>query len=76
MAESLEPSNDRERTIVVSNFPEDVGEDKLMIHFKKEKNGGGDVNEVVMDGRVAFVIFDLPEGQSALYYLINCFKCL
>ena len=65
MAESLEPSYDPERTIVVWNFPEDVGEDELTAHFQKEKSGGGDV-EVVVDGSVAFVIFDSPEGQSAL----------
>ena len=75
MAESLEPSYDLERTIVVSNFPEDVGEDELTIHFQKEKNGGGDVDEVVVDGSVAFVIFDSPEGQNALQYL-NSVKCL
>ena len=75
MAEFLEPSYGPERTIVVWNFPEDVGEDELTIHFQKKKNGGGDVDEVVVDGTVAFVIFDFPEGQSALYYL-NCFKCL
>ena len=69
MAESLEPSYDLERTIVVWNFPKDVGEDELTIHFQKEKNGGGDVDEAVVDGSVAFVIFDLPEGQRFLQYL-------
>ena len=50
------------RTVVVSNFPANVGEDELTIHFQKEKNGGGDVDEVVVDGCVAFVVFDFPEG--------------
>ena len=53
---------DSKRTVVVSNFPAGVGEDELTIHFQKEKNGGGDVDKVVMDGSVAFVIFDFPEG--------------
>ena len=57
-----ERTYDPERTIVVSNFPADVGEDELTIHFQKEKNGGGDVDDVMVDGSVAFVIFDLPEG--------------
>ena len=71
MAESLEPSYDPEQTIVVWNFPEDVGEDELTIHFEKKKNGGGDVAKVVVDGSVAFVIFDLPEGQRFLYSILN-----
>ena len=70
MAESSKHSYDSELTIVVSNFPEDVGEDELTIHFQKEKNGGGDVDEVVVDGNIAFVIFDLPEGWRVLQYLI------
>ena len=70
MAESSKHSYDSELTIVVSNFPEDVGEDELTIHFQKEKNGGGDVDEVVVDGNIAFIIFDLPEGWSVLQYLI------
>ena len=69
MAESLltlEPGYDLDRAIAVSNFPEEVGEDELTIHSQKEKNGGGDVDEVVGDGSVAFGIFDSPEGLSAL----------
>ena len=73
MAESLERSYDPELTIVVSNFP--VGEDELTIHFQKERNGGGDVDEVVVDGNVAFVIFDLPEGlERFIIKYLNCFK--
>ena len=58
-----------ERTIVVSNVPADVGEDELTIHFQKEKNGGGDVDHVMVDGSVAFVIFDLPEGLEPFFSL-------
>ena len=50
------------RTVVVPNFPANIGKDELTIHFQKEKNGGGDVDEVVVDGSVAFVVFDFPEG--------------
>ena len=75
MAESSEHSYDSKRTIVVSNFPADVGEDELTIHFQKERNGGGDVDEVVVDGNIAFVIFDLPEGlERFIIKYLNCFK--
>ena len=62
MAESLEQGYEPEKTVVVLNFPADIGEEELTIHFQKEKNGGGDVDEVVVDGSVAFVVFDSPEG--------------
>ena len=62
MAEFSEQDYDPKQTVVVSNFPADIEEDELTIHFQKEKNGGGDVDEVVVDGRVAFVVFDSPEG--------------
>ena len=62
---------DSKRTVVVSNFPVDVGEDELTIHFQKEKNGGGDVDKVVMDGSVAFVIFDFPEGLESFTCMLN-----
>ena len=62
MAGVSEPSFDAERTVVVQNFPSNVGEDELTIHFQKEKHGGGDVDEVEIDGSVAFVTFDMPGG--------------
>ena len=75
MAESSERSYDSKRTIVVSNFPADVGENELTIHFQKERNGGGDVDEVVVDGNIAFIIFDLPEGlECFIIKYLNCFK--
>ena len=66
MAQSSKHSYDPGQTIVVSNFPAHVEdlEEELTIHFQKEKNGGGGVDEVVVDGSVAFVIFDSPEGLA------------
>ena len=58
----MDCSLDTKRTVVVSNFPADVGEEELTVHFQKEKNGGGDVDEIVVDGNIAFVIVDYPEG--------------
>ena len=51
-----------ERTVVAWNFPADVGEDELRIHFQEKKNGGGDIDYIVADESLAFVIFDSPEG--------------
>ena len=65
-----EHSHDPRRSVVVSNFPPDVGEDELTIHFQKPKNGGGDVDKVVVDGNVAFVIFDSPEGWQCFVFLL------
>ena len=62
MAECSEHRYDPRRTVVVSNYPPSVGEEELTIYFQKEKNGGGDVDGVVVDGNIAFVIFDHPEG--------------
>jgi hypothetical protein len=60
-------SFDAERTVVVQNLPSNVGEDKLTIYFQSGKSGGGDVDKVVIDGSVAFVTFDEPEGL--LYFM-------
>ena len=64
------------RTVVVSNFPADVGEDELTIHFQNKKSGGGDVDEVVIDGNIAFVIFNSPEGLDCfIIEYLNCLYC-
>ena len=79
MAESSEHSHSyiSKRTVVVSNFPADVGVEELTIHFQKEKNGGGDVEDVLVEGNVAFVIFDLPEGlECFVMKYLDRFKCL
>ena len=68
MAESSKQSFDPKRMVVVSNLSADVGVEELTIHFQKKKNGGGDVDGVVVDGNVAFVIFDLPEGWKCYSY--------
>ena len=65
MAGLSEQSIDPKRTVVVLNVPSNVGEDELTIHLQKERNGGGDVDDVVLDGTVAFVTFDMPEGLNS-----------
>ena len=79
MAESSEHGHSyiSQRTVVISNFPADVGVEELTIHFQKEKNGGGDVEDVLVEGNVAFVIFDLPEGlECFIVKYLDRFKCL
>ncbi|XP_028405587.1 uncharacterized protein LOC114528176 isoform X2 [Dendronephthya gigantea] len=60
MAGISQQSLDPNRTIVVLNFPSNVREDDLTIHFQRARYGGGDVDDVLVDGNVAFVTFDLP----------------
>ena len=74
MAGLRERSCDAKRTVVVSNYPPDVGEEELTIHFQQEKYGGGDVDEVMVEGNVAFVTFDLQEGLKCfiLFKLLYC----
>ena len=72
MAESSRNNFDAKRTVVVSNFPADTSEEELTIHFQKEKNGGGDVEEVVVDGNIAFVILICLKVWSVLHYLNFC----
>jgi hypothetical protein len=69
MAGLSEQSIDPKRTVVVLNFPSNVGEDELTFHFQKEIIGGGDVDHVALDGRVAFVTFDLAEGLNSFISL-------
>ncbi len=73
MAGVSEQSFDAERTVVVLNFPSNVGEDELTIHFQKVKHGGGDVDEVTFseDGSLAFVTFDMPEGLEYFILFIS-----
>jgi hypothetical protein len=69
MAGLSEQSIDPKRTVVVLNVPSNVGEDELTIHFQKERNGGGDVDDVVLDGSVAFVTFDMSKGLEYISFI-------
>ncbi|XP_043931297.1 RNA-binding protein 43-like [Protopterus annectens] len=59
-------SDAKERTITVSGFPDrilpdDEMSDKLIIHFQKSKNGGGDVETIYYPAKipgVAYIVFD------------------
>jgi hypothetical protein len=76
MAGLSEKSIDPKRTVVVLNFPSNVGEDELTIHFQKERNGGGDVDDVALHGSVAFVSFDMLEGLNSFIYIPSNNVCI
>ena len=71
MAGISQANFDPERTVVVLNVPSNLGDDDLTIHFQKPKHGGGDVDEVVVEGNVAFVTFDSAEGLRPLMYFLS-----
>ena len=71
MAECPKHSYDPSQTVMVSNYPPDVGEEELTIYFQNEKNGGGNVEEVVLDRNIAFLFFVCLKVSSVLSYL-NC----
>ena len=53
------------RSIVVSNIPPEVRGEQLLIHFQKNKHGGGDIDRLCMikaDGN-AVIIFDEADGK-------------
>ena len=62
-ATSNNDSVEKQRTIVVSNVPESVSESAIQIHFQKKKNGGGDIEKVVvLPDNKALVVFENDEG--------------
>ncbi|XP_048576483.1 uncharacterized protein LOC5513363 isoform X2 [Nematostella vectensis] len=56
------------RTVKVTDFPEGLSKNDLWIHFQKRRNGGGDVEDVILeqDGSVALVIFENEEVASSV----------
>lgn len=55
-----------ERTILVSGIPEGVTKNTVHIHFQREKNNGGEVEDTLLlpEGRNAWVIFEDPKGKN------------
>ena len=75
MAGVSEQSIDPKQMVVVLNSPSNV-EDELTTYFLKERNGGGNVDDVVVDGSVSFVTFDMPEGLSSFIYVPSNNVCI
>ena len=59
---------DETRTILVSDLPEGVSESDVHIHFQKKRNGGGEVEKVIIsqEKNKALVVFEDPKGQQQL----------
>ena len=57
-------STDKSRTVLVSDLPEGASESDVHIHFQKNRNGGGEVEKVVLlqEKNKALVVFEDPEG--------------
>ena len=57
-------STDKSRTVSVSDLPEEASESDVHIHFLKSKNGGGEVEKVILlqEENKALVVFEDPEG--------------
>lgn len=58
------------RSIRVTSIPEGTTAQELVIHFQRKKNGGSDVDEIVMNKQGSAVItFDKAEGNVSV---ANC----
>ena len=52
------------RSIYVTGFEATTKPDDLIIYFQRKKNGGGDINSIIVSKRGAAVItFEDPEGK-------------
>lgn len=70
------------RAVCVYGLPTNVDHerlrDKLLIHFLRERNGGGEVTSVTIIGRTplrALVTFEQSRGQWLLGLLLNITHC-
>ena len=55
----------RARSVVVSNIPDEAGEDDIIIHFQKRKYGGGDIERlhIIEETPTAVVTFGSVERK-------------
>ena len=57
-------------SVYVTGYKSTAKSEDLIIHFQRTKNGGGDINSIVISKRGAAVItFDSPEGKMFMVYL-------
>ena len=61
-----------ERSVVVQNIPPNATADSIVIHFQRQKNGGGEIDHVhIPEKGTAVITFESSEGLSV--DLIVCF---
>ena len=53
------------RSVVVQNIPPNAAADSIVIHFQRQKNGGGEVDHVHIPQKgTAVITFESSEGLS------------
>lgn len=55
------------RSVVAKEIPPGVTESDLMIHFQRQKNGGGEVESVTIGKQSALITFEKPEGTFSSF---------
>ena len=52
------------RSVVVTGFRAHTTPEELIIHFQRRKNGGGDIEKIILSKKgTAVITFDSPEGE-------------
>lgn len=60
------------RSVIVTGFPAHTKSEDLIIHFQRQKNGGGDIEKIILSKkRTAVITFDEPEGERNYYYILS-----
>lgn len=60
------------RSVIVSGFPAHTKLEDLIIHFQRRKNGGGDIEKIILSKKgTAVITFDEPEGERNYYYILS-----
>ena len=62
------------RSVYITGFRPTTKSEDLLIHFQRSRNGGGDIDGIVISKRGAAVItFDSPEGKM---FILDGPQCL
>ena len=52
------------RSVCVTGFEKGTKSEDLIIHFQRKKNGGGDIDSIIVSKKgTAVITFDNPEGE-------------
>lgn len=62
-------------SVYVTGYKSTAKSEDLVIHFQRTKNGGGDIEGIVMSKQgTAVITFDNPEGKMFMVYM--CLQCM
>lgn len=60
------------RSVIATGFPAHTKSGDLIIHFQRWKNGGGDIEKIILSKKgTAVITFDEPEGEKNYYYILS-----